>query len=162
MQKAKYSTLLAMFMLMAGALSAQKYNQETDDFDPLAPKKDKFGIRVGMTFSTLRSGQLENTKVTRGYQGAFYYRVNLFKNFHLNPEFGASIRGARFKNMDTGYSQISLLYFDFTLLGMIDLNSRHDHTIIIGTQASRLMRSSLFLGKEPYPSYLQLPFKWWD
>lgn len=162
MQNAKYCILLALLIALPGMLSAQKYNQETDDFDPQAPKKDKFGIRVGLTFSSLLSDELENTTINRGYQGAFYYRVNLFKNFHLNPEFGASIRGAKFKNADTGYTHISLLYFDFSLLGMINLNSRNDHTIIIGGQVSRLMRSSLFLGDEPYPSYLQLPFKTWD
>lgn len=161
-QKLKHTILVAIGLLLSTAVVAQKYNQELDDYAPDARRKDKFGIRVGMGITRLNSPELQNTRVSRGYQGAFYYRVNLFKGFHLNPELGASIKGANFKNGDVGYTQISLFYFDFSMLGMVQLDAAQNHNIVFGGQASRLMRSSMFIGPEQFPSFLQLPFKNWD
>lgn len=161
-QKIKHSILLVLAAFCWGTTNAQLYNQELDEFSPEATKRDKLGVRLGFGLNTLRSGDLQNTKVTRGYQGAFYYRVNLFKGFHLNSEFGASIRGARHDNGDLSYSQISLFYFDVNILGMIQLDPGFKHSIIAGVQGSRLMRSSLFIGPEPFPAFLQLPFKKYD
>jgi hypothetical protein len=160
--KVKHIALLLIGTLWFALGNAQKYNQELDDFDPGTKRQDKFGVRLGFGFNTLMSPQLVNSKTTRGYQGAFYYRVNLFKGFHLNPEFGASIRGSRYNNGTSGYTQISLLYFDFSLLGMIQLDRKYNNNLVLGMQASRLMRSSVFVGKEPYPAFLQLPFKNYD
>lgn len=149
-------------MLLCTTVMAQKYNQELDDYAPDAKRKDKFGIRVGMGITRLNSPQLVNTKLSRGYEGAFYYRVNLFNGFHLNPELGASIKGANFTNGDVSYTQISLFNFDLTLLGIIQLDRDFNHNLVIGGQASRIMRSSMFIGPEQSPSFLQLPFKKWD
>jgi hypothetical protein len=160
--KAKHITLLVVGILWFALGNAQKYNQELDDFDPGTRRQDKFGVRLGFGFNTILSPELVNSKTTRGYQGAFYYRVNLFKGFHLNPEFGASIRGSKYANGASGYTQISLLYFDFALLGMIQLDKKYNHNLVLGMQASKLMRSSVFVGKESEPAFLQLPLKSYD
>lgn len=158
----KYILLLTTALLLSISSIAQQYNQELDGFDPNTKRKDKLGIRIGFGITRLNSDELVNTAVSRGYQGAFYYRVNLFKGFHLNTEMGASIKGAKFNNGDVGYSQLSMLYLDFNLIGMFQLTSDNKHNLIFGVQSSRLMRSSLFVGPEPFASYLQLPFKTWD
>lgn len=161
--KSTLQHIFALVLLLAGNLAfGQKYNQELDEFNPETKRQDKFGVRLGFCLTRLNSDQLLNTRLTRGYQGAFYYRVNLFKGFHLNPEFGASVDGAKFNNGNSGYSQISLLYFDFSLLGFKQLDTKNNHNLVAGLQASRLMRSSMFIGPEQTPSYLQLPFKKYD
>lgn len=154
--------LIIILLLVGNFAYGQRYNQELDEFNPEAKRQDKFGIRLGFCLTRLNSPQLSNMNPTRGYQGAFYYRVNLFKRFHLNPEFGASVDGAKFNNGKTGYSQISMLYFDFSLIGLTQLDAKNNHNLVLGLQASRLMRSSLFIGPEQNPSYLQLPFKKYD
>ncbi len=161
-QKIKHIILLLIGVLLYSMNYGQMYNQELDGFDPETKRKDKLGIRIGFGFTTLRSNALVNTSVSRGYQGAFYYRVNLFKGFHLSAETGASINGANFNNGDSGYSQLSILNLDFTVLGMFQLTADNRHNIIVGGQFSRLMRSSLFVGPLPEASYLQLPLKKWD
>lgn len=159
---AKHIILLVAGLLILSSGFAQQYNQELDGFDPNTKRRDKLGIRIGFGITTLNSPELLNTAVSRGYQGAFYYRVNLLKNFHINTEMGASIKGANFNNGDVGYSQISLLYLDFNLLGMFQLTADNKHNLVVGGQSSRLMRSSLFVGPEQFASYLQLPLKRWD
>lgn len=160
--KIRYIFLLFISLLLYSNSFSQLYNEELDGFDPTTKRKDKLGIRVGFGVTRLTSNELLNTKLSRGYQGAFYYRVNLFKGFHLNTEMGASVKGANFNNGDTGYSQLSLLYLDFNVLGMIQLTSDFKHSLVLGVQSSRLMRSSLFIGPEQFASYLQLPMKRWD
>lgn len=160
--KLKHITLFTLSLLLYVTAAGQKYNQEIDDYAPDAKRKDKFGIRVGVGITRLNSPQLVNTKVSHGYEGAFYYRVNLFKGFHLNPELGASIKGSRFANSNVDYTQISLFNFDGALLGIIQLDPSFNHNLVVGVQASRIMRSSMFIGPEQFPSYLQLPFKKWD
>lgn len=161
-QKIKHITLLIIGILIYSIGYGQMYNQELDGFDPATKRKDKLGIRVGFGITTLNSDALVNTTVSRGYQGAFYYRVNLFKGFHLNAETGASIKGAKFNNGDSGYTQLALLNLDFALLGMFQVTSDNKHNIVVGVQTSRLMRSSLFIGNQPEADYLQLPLKKWD
>lgn len=160
--KIKHTVLLLLGVLFVTSGYSQLYNQELDGFDPNTKRKDKLGIRVGFGITRLNSPDLVNIELNRGYQGAFYYRVNLFKGFHLNTEMGASVKGANFDNGDVGYSQLSLLYLDFNALGMIQLTSDFKHAIVLGGQASRLLRSSLFIGPEQFASYLQLPLKNWD
>lgn len=162
MHKAKHIVLLAIGILLCSIGKSQFYNAEQDGFDPQTKRKDKLGIRVGFGITRLNSDQLVNTRLARGYQGAFYYRVNLFKGFHLNAEMGASIKGSLFNNGDSGYTQLSILYFDMGLLGFIQLTSDYKHNLVVGIQSSKLMRSSLYVGPEQYASYLQLPFKKWD
>jgi hypothetical protein len=161
-QKVKHITLLVVGILFYSINYGQLYNQELDGYDPATTRKDKLGIRVGFGVTTLSSDALVNTRASRGYQGAFYYRVNLFKGFHLNAESGASVKGANFNNGDSGYSQLSLLYLDVGVLGMFQLTSDNKHNLIVGVQSSRLMRSSLFVGPEQFASFLQLPIKKWD
>lgn len=155
------SILLAAGMLCMLAAAAQHYDPELDEYDP-EMKRRKLGIRVGFGYTKLNSPQFVNAGSAAGLHGAFYYRKNISKGFHFNPELGASIKGSKFNNGDTGYSRISLFYFDIALLGMINLDNKNVNSIVVGIQGSRLMRSSLFVGREQFASFLQLPFKPWD
>lgn len=150
-----------LFAMVCNMAIAQQYNAEVDEYD-IEKKKRKVGIRVGLGFTSLTSPQFENPRISRGMQGAIYFRKNFAKGFHFNPEFGASIKGAKFKNDETEYSRISLFYIDLALLGMINLDNKNKSSIVIGAQGSYLMRSSLYIGRDPIAAFMQLPFKKFD
>ena len=143
-------------------VSAQHYRDDVEEEIRPDRRPQKFGVRGGVALSNLRSPEIMNRRPNFGLQGSFYYRASVARKLQLQTELGASFRGANFKNGINGYSKMSLFYTDFPVYFLIGLDSKNDHNIVVGAQASYLVRSSLFVGNELLPSFSNLPVKSMD
>lgn len=148
--------LLILLLLIAG-FSAQSHSQTI-------PKDEKFrmGLRIGVGITTLRGSALENPTSKRGFVAGAYARYRVNKSIDFSTGVEASFRGSRFNNGDSGYSQIALVYTDFPALFMIKTGRTSNTRLVVGYQASALLKSSLFVGKTPVYSKLDLPLRQMD
>jgi len=121
------------------------------------------GIKFGLQGSTLKGTDLSNPAWKAGFQPGVFYRAGLGSGWHLETEFQASFKGARFKNTDSsGYELLPLLYFETPLLLMKSLDKEDKHLLLVGGQASYLVRSRVFVNNELTPRQENLALKTWD
>jgi hypothetical protein len=141
--------------------SSQHYRDDEDNDPTVLPQK--LGIKIGVCPSWINAPEMHNGRYQLGLQGGFYYRVHLNrkKNYHLHTEFTANFRGARFNN-DDGYTRLGLFYLDLPVYLMYSFDSKHDRNLMIGPVFSHLVRPTMFLGNELFPTFTDLPFKKFD
>lgn len=161
--------VLLLFILVQAVLQvyAQDPKQEPTEEEiyssiPDPPSgRTKLGVRAGLSFNTLSSGNLQNPRIGTGLTGGAYCRVKLGRynakepklfKYAFEPQFNFTYKGSRFAN-DTGeYSRISLFYLDMPLLFIINLDKKDgDYSLILGPQFSYLAKKSLFIKSDPVP-----------
>lgn len=114
----------------------------------LYQNKEKYhvGIKAGIGPTTLTGSELKNNRTKVGFQGGFFYRHTLGKNFHFQSELLASYKGARFDNGPGTYQRINLLYADAPQLLMVDVSKKQNkHLVILGPQLSVLLNSEMYV-----------------
>lgn len=167
----KFLKIFFAVLLLTPLISmAQRYNQDDASGDE---RPRKLGVRLGMGFSTIRSAPLPaneridslpaigftNTFFDFGYSASAYWRTRLGKQFHLQAEAGGTMKGARFRNDETDYSRITLLYIDVPVYAMFDIAKNNRLVLLLGPQTSFMVNSQMFIDNEPVASFIKLPMK---
>lgn len=154
-------SILILIVFCSTQAFAQEYVKEEESEDN---RPQKIGIRIGLTNSTFKQEGFQNIRSQSGIQGSIYYRMQLNKTFHLMPEMVASFRGANFNNTanDLSYKKIGLFYLDLPLHLMVAVDREKKHHVYFGPMLSHLVRPSLFLSRDVYPTFTNLPFRKWD
>ncbi|MDX5321222.1 MAG: PorT family protein [Bacteroidota bacterium] len=157
--------ILFSLLLFAGSISAQQYRKDEED-DPNS-RAQKVGVRIGIGNYWLQAPEMKKGNPLIGVQGAMYYRIAFGKRFDLNVELGANYKGSKFpiNANDTGqvYSRLGLFYGEMPILGMISLDKKKQHILMLGPTVSYLIKPSLFIGStyisSYYPTFTTLPLK---
>ncbi len=154
---------LLLFFLFVGSLSAQQYRKDENDEKP-GSIPQKVGVRIGLGRYWLNAPEMMKSDGQVGVQGAIYYRFGLHKRFDLNLELGACYRGSKFSGADTGnfYSRLGLFYMELPILGIISMDGNKKHNILVGPTFSYLIKPSLFIRKDYYPAFTNMPIKKWE
>lgn len=157
------SSLILLFFLLVGSLSAQQYRKDENDEKP-GSIPQKVGVRIGIGRYWLNAPELVKNDGQFGVQGAIYYRFGLHKRLDLNVELGACYRGSKFSVIDTGnfYSRLGLFYMEMPILAIISLDEKKNHNIMVGPAFSYLVKPSLFIRQDYYPAFTTLPIKKWE
>lgn len=152
-------SLICFFSPLAAL--AQQYQDDENDNDKFIPHK--VGIKVGIAPSWLNAPGMPNQRYQIGLQGGFYYRVNFNKKrLHLQTELSAAFRGAKFNNKETEYRRLGLFYMDLPVYLMYSFDDDHKRNILFGPMLSYLIRPSLYIGNELYPTFTNMPLKKFD
>ncbi len=126
--------------------------EASDEETPILAEPDKtykFGIKLGTQFSTLLGEENKNSTFRFGLNGGLYVRRKFeTSRFALQLETNISLRGSNFNNNDTGYSIIKLYYIDMPFYLLYNLSKDGDNKAGIGFQASYIIGSTMFKGKD--------------
>ena len=139
------------------SLEVDSNQLDEPDWIPSKPEKDvvygvKFGVKMGVQSSILVGSEMLNPRPTYGLIGGGYSRYNLPKGISFQIEGLISFKGSSFKNLDTNYTRIRLMYIDVPLLVFKSFDKKHISRFGIGAQYSTLINSAIYLGKVNYPS----------
>jgi len=144
-----------LFFLMAMlATSLQAQN------DPDYEKNTNFGIKLGISASTMYGGELSNPKPLLGYVAGIYYHNKLDKKLiHFQTGLDLRLRGSNFNNVnDTQenrtYSRIGIISVDIPLNLLIKVGEFTKTTanhIMVGIQPAYIFRSVVYIGPDQMP-----------
>ena len=118
--KVKLFILLAM---LATSLQAQN--------DPDYEKNTNFGIKLGISASTMFGGELANPTPLMGYVAGIYYHNKLDKKLiHYQTGLDLRLRGSNFNNVNATqenrtYSRIGIISVDIPLNLLIECPFQH-------------------------------------
>jgi hypothetical protein len=150
--------LLFSLACMAQQADSTSVDGENDNDEGVISKPDnsgplKIGIKLGVGYSSMLGGELENPIGTFGLQGSAYLRYRFKPKFAIQTEVGASFRGSNFNNDVDEYTTIKTYYIDVPVLFVFGLNKTATSNLIIGPQYSRLLNSSIYIsnGAAPEP-----------
>jgi hypothetical protein len=95
--------------------------------------KFKYGIKLGVQFSTLLGNENENNLTRFGINGGVYLRKK-FKNekWGYQVELNGSLRGSYFKGGPNDYSLIRLVYLDLPTLLFVNVSKDQNNKILFG------------------------------
>jgi hypothetical protein len=110
--------------------------------------KYKYGIKLGVQFSTLLGNENENNLTRFGINGGVYLRKK-FKNekWGYQVELNGSLRGSYFKGGPNDYSLIRLVYLDLPTLLFVNVSKDQNNKILFGPQFSYLVTSAIYKGE---------------
>ncbi|MGB0850108.1 MAG: hypothetical protein ACPGTP_02580 [Bacteroidia bacterium] len=106
--------------------------------------QNKLGVKTSINLSSLTGNELQNPRLKYGYTAGAYYIYNANEKWNVYSELVGNFKGSKFRNGDTGYSEIALFYVDLAVLPMYKLNG--EDAISFGPYASYLGLSSLYVG----------------
>lgn len=157
--------LFYLFILLFSVLSteAQLYQKDEEDLPDSRPQK--VGVRLGLGRNWLYAPEMEQGNGQFGLQGAVYYRLALNKRVDLNFELGGSYRGSRFSPKDTTgyyYSRLGLFFLDLPVQAIISLDKGKKNNLMFGPRVSYLLKPSLFVREDYFPTFTNLPIKKWE
>jgi hypothetical protein len=144
-----YITVLGMFLSIGAFCQVQPINE------------NKLGIKTSMNFSSLTGNELKNPRVKFGYTAGAYFINKMNKKWDLYSEIVGNFKGSKFKNGDTGYSQIALFYVDAVVSPMYKLND-NKNAVSFGPYASYLGLSSLYIGPKKKAELNDIGLAPWD
>ncbi len=159
MIRKQHIVTLGIFMLLFSQLcSAQLYRKS--DLEPDERPK-RVGIRAGLATNWLSSDILPKSVPMFGVQGGVYFRLKLGGRFHYQTELAASFKGSKYDYSDTGnyYTRLGLLYIELPQYLLINLDKDEKHNLMVGGSFNYLVRPSLFIANELFPSFDDLPVK---
>jgi hypothetical protein len=147
--KIKLFILLAM---LATSLQAQN--------DPDYDKNTNFGIKLGISASTMFGGELANPTPLMGYVAGIYYHNKLDKKlFHYQTGLDLRLRGSNFNNVNETqanrtYSRIGIISVDMPLNLLIkvgEFTKAKANQIMVGIQPGIIFRSVVYIGADQMP-----------
>ncbi len=147
--KIKLFILLAM---LATSLQAQN--------DPDYEKNTNFGIKLGISASTMFGGELANPTPLLGYVAAIYYHSKLDKKLiHYQTGLDLRLRGSNFNNVNDSqsnraYTRIGIISVDIPLNLLIkvgDFTKAKTNHIMVGIQPGFIFRSVVYIGADQMP-----------
>ncbi len=124
---------------------------QDDEVILVKPEPDgnyKYGIKLGVQFSTLLGNENENNLTRFGINGGVYLRKK-FKNekWGYQVELNGSLRGSYFKGGPNDYSLIRLVYLDLPTLFFVNVSKNQNNKILFGPQFSYLLTSAIYKGE---------------
>lgn len=117
----------------------------------------KFGLKVGLSGSTLLGDELKNPRPRFGYLAGIYYKQRIKNNWSAYAELTGNVRGSNFKNGADGYSGIHLFNIEMPLNLVYQI--KEIHSVSIGPKISWITASSLFVGSNRKTALDGLGFK---
>lgn len=123
--------------------------------------QNKLGVKTSINLSLLTGTELQNPRPKYGYTAGAYYIYNTNKKWNIYSELAGNFKGSKFRNGDTGYSEIALFYVDVAVLPMYKINDKD--AISFGPYASYLGLSSLYIGpKKKAEDIAEMGISPWD
>lgn len=111
----------------------------------------EYGIRFGLSTSTMLGGELDNPRPLIGLNGAAYYRYKYRPKAAIQVEGGFSMRGSTFANNTGEYSSITMYYIDVPLLWVRSLNQKGTNHLLLGAQYSYMINPDIYLNGKSIP-----------
>jgi hypothetical protein len=152
---------LIILLLCIGAVQLQAQVDSTDieleDDEPGEWLKGnmnethKFGIRFGLSTSTMFGSELENPRPFFGLNGAGYYRYRYSEKSALQLEVGFSLRGSKFSNAADEYSSLRMYCIDAPLYWVRSINKSNNSHLLIGAQYSYILNPNIYIGRSALP-----------
>jgi hypothetical protein len=139
--------------------------------DPDYEKSTNFGMKLGISASTMFGGELQNPTPLLGYVAGLYYHSKLDKKkIHYQTGLDLRLRGSNFNNVNDSlsnraYTRIGLISVDvpLNLLILIGKYSRERvNHIMVGIQPSYILRSVVYIGAGQIPAQSQVYMKKWQ
>jgi hypothetical protein len=154
--------------LVALVFAIQLNGQNSDaDYE----KSTNFGMKLGISASTMFGGELHNPTPLLGYVAGVYYHSKLDKK-KINYQTGLDLRlrGSNFNNVNDSlsnraYTRIGLISVDvpLNLLILIGKYSREKvNHVMVGIQPSYILRSVVYIGAGQIPAQSQVYMKKWQ
>jgi hypothetical protein len=138
--------------MLATSLQAQN--------DPDYEKNTNFGIKLGISASTMFGGELANPEPLMGYVAGIYYHNKLDKKLiHYQTGLDLRLRGSNFNNVNETqenrtYSRIGIISVDIPLNLLIKVGEftkvKANH-IMFGIQPGYIFRSVVYIGADQMP-----------
>lgn len=164
MNRKSLLALIILFGLCIPNLSSAQLYRDSDNTEP-GRRLQRVGVRAGTAISWISAPNIPNKVPQVGVQGGIYYRLQLSKKIHYNPELSASFKGSKFNpDIDTGYyfTRLGLFYIESPQYLMFTFDKAEKHNLMIGPVVSYLARPTLFIKNEAYPTFTDLPLKRWE
>lgn len=108
-------------------------------------EEHEYGIRFGLSTSTLLGGELDNPRPLFGLNGAAYYRYRYTLKAAIQVEAGVSMRGSKFSNNTGEYSSIRMYSVDAPVLWVRALNTARTTHLLLGAQYSYLFNPEIYI-----------------
>jgi hypothetical protein len=150
--KRHFLLLLMLFSVCAFAQTdSSDVDEEGDDDGPVEWLKGnmnethKYGIRFGLSTSSMLGGELDNPRPLVGLNGAAYYRYLYTPKAAVQVEAGISMRGSNFSNSTGQYSAIRLYCIDVPVLWVRALNEKRTSHLLLGAQYSYLFNPEIYI-----------------
>ena len=134
--------LFILLAILATSLQAQN--------DPDYEKNTNFGIKLGISASTMFGGELANTTPLMGYVAGIYYHNKLDKKlFHYQTGLDLRLRGSNFNNVNETqanrtYSRIGIISVDMPLNLLIKVGEDLDYMLDISKDEAELIEISKY------------------
>ena len=139
--------------------------------DPDYEKSTNFGMKLGISASTMYGGELLNANPLLGYVAGLYYHSKLDKKkIHYQTGLDLRLRGSNFNNVNDSlsnraYTRIGLISVDVPL-NLLILTGKYSRErvnhIMVGIQPSYILRSIVYLGAGQIPAQSQVYMKKWQ
>ena len=139
--------------------------------DPDYEKSTNFGMKLGISASTMFGGELQNPTPLLGYVAGLYYHNKLDKKkIHYQTGLDLRLRGSNFNNVNDSlsnraYTRIGLISVDVPL-NLLILTGKYSRErvnhIMVGIQPSYILRSIVYLGAGQIPAQSQVYMKKWQ
>ena len=159
----KFNALVGAFLFF---LPSFGQNSESD-----YEKNTNFGMKLGISASTMFGGELQNPSPLLGYVAGVYYHSKLDKRkLHYQTGLDLRLRGSNFnKNIsdvsNRTYTRIGLVSIDVPLNALILLGNYSKEKVshlMLGIQPSYIIRSVVYLGTGQIPAQSQVYMKKWQ
>lgn len=159
----KFKALVGGFLLIL-----QSFGQSSEsDYE----KNTNFGMKLGISASTMFGGELQNPSPLLGYVAGVYYHTKLDKRkIHYQTGIDLRLRGSNFNLNDKEasnrtYTRIGLVSLDVPLNALFLLGNysrEKSNHFMIGIQPSYILRSVVYLGTGQIPAQSQVYMKKWQ
>ncbi len=139
--------------------------------DPDYEKSTNFGMKLGISASTMFGGELQKPNPLLGYVAGVYYHSKLDKKkLHYQTGLDLRLRGSNFNNVNDSmsnraYTRIGLISVDVPLNVLILLgkySKEKVNHVMVGIQPSYILRSVVYLGSGQIPAQSQVYMKKWQ
>jgi len=134
--------IFMLVMLLMHVHSSAQFYPKGQDY--------RLGVTFGLTPSTLLGTELEKPRLKFGIQSGIYYRTKIAPKSHVEVNFGAALRGSKFKhNDDDFYDRLNFVVVEMPLFYMYDLKKKEEKTFLIaGIAPTAILQSEFYIVPE--------------
>jgi hypothetical protein len=155
--KKLYASLIFVFVLFAKAQTATWTDEELEE-------RLNYGLKLGMGFSTMLGGELENPRPYFGPSAGFFWYTKEKKSpLAFQTGFEGSLRGSNFANTNdqfpgggnSNYRRIGIISADIPLLLNYRLGPKKEdmyRCVQLGVLVSGILKSTVYLGPDKLPA----------
>lgn len=130
-------------------------NEEISFFKPDNSAPFKFGLKLGVGYSSFGGSEFAKAIGRAGMNGSAYMRYRFKQKWQFQTELGASFRGSNFNNATGEFSSIRMYYIDVPVMIAYAFDKKNNDLIIAGLQYSYLVNSSFYISTSALPTDAQ-------